>query len=481
MSKEYNEKSHYDFELRLIQEVIKKLNNYISTMGGTKISFLAFDGVAPVAKMDQQKTRRYKSCYEKKYKEIESVWETSAITPGTLFMKKLERALREVYDKNKNIHLAFSDPGEGEHKIFDYIRNHGVLSGNTIIYGLDSDLIMLSLQNSDYCEQLFLYREMPEFIESLDNSLKPNEMYMINIELFKTYLAFYLNNEKTPVNKNDEMCRIRDYIFICFLLGNDFLPHFPCINLRRNGIDFVMESYVYAVSNCRSYIINNDVINWKVFRKMIIEMAKHEHSYLKDEYDTKNKQSKRYFPQNTQEEKDTWFSHQPLIYREKECYIDPESMCWQGRYYYALFDLENEDQIKNICMNYLEGMEWTYKYYSKGCVNWRWHYKYNYPPLLEDLQKHIPYFNESLIENQKFNPVNSVVQLCYVLPYDNKLWNNILHDQVRKQLEEIYKKYSDVSEPEFEWAFCKYFWESHVVFKNYPSIDDIEKNLELQI
>merc|ERR1711871_1478863 len=88
---------YYELEKLLIKAIISKLNKYMAEIGGStcQLFFLAFDGVAPVAKMEQQKTRRYKSKYEKEYfnKDDENSWDTCAITPGTVFMNVLERAL----------------------------------------------------------------------------------------------------------------------------------------------------------------------------------------------------------------------------------------------------------------------------------------------------------------------------------------------------------------------------------------------------
>ena len=112
----------------------------------------------------------------------------------------------------------------------------------------------------------------------------------------------------------------------------------------------------------------------------------------------------------------------------------------------------------------MEALEWTMKYYTSGCPDWRWCYKYNYPPLLSDLMNFIPYFNSDFIQNKSSNPVSEMVQLCYVLPRQSL---QFLPEKLYKALvREKMHLYS--SECEFSWAYCKYFWESH---PNLPYID----------
>jgi 5'-3' exoribonuclease 2 len=115
-------------------------------------------------------------------------------------------------------------------------------------------------------------------------------------------------------------------------------------------------------------------------------------------------------------------------------------------------------------MNYLEGLEWTMKYYTEGCPHWNWCYKYNYPPLLEDLMKYIPYFETTFIGENDFKPVSPLVQLCYVLPKQSL---NLLPDKLYKVLKNEHQEWYK-NDCEFIWAFSKYFWESHVEL---PEID----------
>ena len=86
--------------------------------------------------------------------------------------------------KNANIIVSGTDDvGEGEHKIFNYIRDNynKYIDSTTIIYGLDADLIMLTLLHLKYCNNLFLFRETPYFINNIDKTLVSNKMYVMDI------------------------------------------------------------------------------------------------------------------------------------------------------------------------------------------------------------------------------------------------------------------------------------------------------------
>ena len=180
-----------NFERKLISWVCEKIVYYINLINPSHNVLIAFDGVAPVAKLEQQRNRRYKTWHTNNFvsdeETLEEKWDTTAITPGTKFMEELNKGIRNYFDnkfKNLNIMVSGSQNyGEGEHKIFKYIRDNRKYhyDTNTIIYGLDADLIMLTLIHTKISENLYLFRETPHFITTIDNTLVPEENYVLDI------------------------------------------------------------------------------------------------------------------------------------------------------------------------------------------------------------------------------------------------------------------------------------------------------------
>ena len=461
---EYNMDDN-NFERKLVNWVSERITYYIDLIQPTQRVLIAFDGVAPVAKLEQQRNRRYKTWFTKEYvsnKETKKSWDTTAITPGTNFMDILCAGINNHFKnkyKNLQIIISASDKyGEGEHKIYQYIRDERRYhyDTNTVIYGLDADLIMLTLIHTKISPNLYLFRETPHFISSVNSNLLPDEHYVLDIY----ELGQKLNEQMSPNQDKDCIC---DYIFLCFLLGNDFMPHFPALNIRTNGITILLETYHFLFKKGESILTNNKIC-WKNLRILIEELAKHEEQFALDEMKQREKHEnnlkKKLF--KTLEEE---LNAQPMCDRKLEKYINIGETGWQQRYYKELFGIEITDiRRKQICINYLEGLEWNLKYYTSGCPDWKWKYNYKYPPLLEDLYKYIPYFDTTFIENKEAAPVKPLVQLAYVLP------RNSLHLLPHNIYEKLVTEYKDWYRLDYEivWAYCKYFWESHIVS---PHID----------
>ena len=458
----------------LIKNVITKITLYATIVCPTSKIIVSFDGVAPVAKLEQQRSRRYKSWFQnmisnKIFNKESGKWSTTAITPGTSFMKQLNKEITSHFSTTKipyvpaKVIVSTSDEvGEGEHKIFSYIRNNTTHKNeNTVIYGLDADLIMLAINHLPLCKNIYLFRETPEFIKSIDSSLEPNDNYLFHISLLANNIVHDMQ-QSVNFSDQDKHRRLHDYIFLCFLLGNDFLPHFPAVNIRSGGIDKLLQHYKNSIGNKQQFIINKNTIIWKNFRRLIESLANCEQEYIKKEHNMRNGRERKMNEGKIEKVAETQydrFQSIPCFEREVEHYINPNKDDWRHRYYKTLFDIEpNPERIRQICTNYLEGLEWTYKYYNTDCPDWRWTYKYNYPPLLSDLLKHIPYFDTQFIKDNNNTAVEQKVQLCYVLPrHSLSLLPYKLYNILQSKYIDYYPEQS-----EFEWSYCRYFWESHV-------------------
>ena len=470
-----------NIEKYIIDQVYIKIINYIKILSPKGKIFIAFDGVAPIAKLEQQRNRRYKSQYETEQfnKTKKPIWDKAAITPGTRFMNKLNKYIKTKTEKTKNIIFSGSDePGEGEHKMFQYIRDNADIFSNstTIIYGLDADLIMLSLLHNKYVKYMYLFRETPEFIKSIDKSLEPNKEYLLNINKLRNIIVNELKCDNASIHISDEENIIEDYTFLCFLLGNDFLPHFPSLNIRTSGIYTILSEYQKIKrENPKFRIIENAQIVWKNFKFFINNLSKIEYNLIIKEYSVRDKRQKHMLyninkkADKTEKDYKQEYLMTPIIDRRIEEYINIYEPKWENRYYKILFDIEiDKIRKKQISINYLEGLEWVYKYYTQGCYDWEWKYNYHYPPLLNDLIDFIPFFNEEFISKKDENPILPIHQLMYVLP-SNSL--NLLPKKVFEKITINKKEWYDYNS-NFKTAFCTYMWEAHAILPHI-NIDEI--------
>ena len=462
---EYASVDAHAFESKVIDVYIDNISQLIRRVSPNNVVYIAFDGVAPFAKMEQQRTRRYKSNYMNSLNGSTSVstWNTSAITPGTAFMntlsKRMEHAFahQEMHFGVKRIIVSGSnDAGEGEHKITDFMRKHGSANQTVALYGLDADLIMLSMFHLKYYKNIYVFREAPEFIKNsiqieLGNSA--DNLYFLDIAAFSDRLLGEMDC------KFYDKQRIYDYVFMCFILGNDFLPHFPAMNIRTQGIQCLMDIYRLNIGceQNRFLISREGRIQWKNVGVLIREIAKREHELLKNEYFVRDKFDKyQYSHPKTDKDKDDLLQNCPVIYRAEEKYICPDESGWERRYYKSLLP---DASLPQLCNNYLEGLEWTFKYYSTGCPDWKWKYNYHYPPLFKDLVGYVPHFDTDFIQDNNSAQLSPYAQLSYVLPAKQL---DLLPEKISRFLR---TNYSDLYPEtyEFQWAFCRYFWEAHPI------------------
>ena len=466
--------------------VCKKILYYASLVNPTNVLFIALDGVAPVAKLSQQRTRRIKTklisnIENQLLNKNESKWDSTQITPGTPFMKGLNDYMRKYFGSVQmkcKIILSLSDvPGEGEHKLCHHIRSSTKYTETSVIYGLDADLIMLGLLHLKYNKSVYLFRETPHFIRQLKTDLNPDELYYLSMN----DLSLRVAKDMLCTDETNTQDAINDYVFLCFILGNDFIPHHPGVNIRTNGIQIILDVYTTYMDNvpieftCKRIIDESNNINWKCFKLFLKYLVDEEQNYMEHEYTLRNKVEKRYIPNNTDDEKLQKLNMLPSTNRKVEHYIHSSDDNWQPKYYDTLFDVEYIDvRLQQICTNYLEALEWTWKYYTEKCYNWRWSYNYDYAPLFQNVISYIPYYNHSFMKEDDRKAIKDVTQLIYVLPKES---HYLLPTTIQSKMNQ-YPQWFDNEKITFKWHYCKYLWESHITLPE-MDIDYIEKHLSV--
>ncbi|KAF8639701.1 hypothetical protein AX17_000963 [Amanita inopinata Kibby_2008] len=320
----------------MMVEIFKYTERVVNMVRPRKLLFMAIDGVAPRAKMNQQRSRRFRSAQEAKEKEEarkEAVamweamgktvsdeeknkvaWDSNAITPGTPFMDLLASSLRYwVVQKTntdpgwKNVQVLISDasvPGEGEHKIMDFIRRQRVNPGhdpNTkhVIYGLDADLIMLALATHEphfrvLREDVFANDTKPnacricgqeghyaaqctgEKAEIQKKSAPDKKPFIfLDVAILREYLEYELYLPHAPFPFDVEQA-IDDWVLLIFFVGNDFLPHLPSLEIREGAIDTLLKIWKQELPRMGGYLTNHGQIELSRAQIILEGLAKRE-------------------------------------------------------------------------------------------------------------------------------------------------------------------------------------------------------------
>ncbi|KAG2447716.1 hypothetical protein HYH02_007176 [Chlamydomonas schloesseri] len=268
----------------MMLKVFDYLDKLVQIVRPQKLLFMAIDGVAPRAKMNQQRSRRFKSAMERLKNEEEQrrkgevvpedAFDSNCITPGTEFMARLGKHLRffirrkmaddPLWQKPNVVFSGHEVPGEGEHKIMEYIRwekRQPSYQPNQrhCMYGLDADLIMLSLVTHEphFC----LLREVVSYTgqnrgqparEVLDNPCAEN-FIMFQIGLLREYFELEFGCIKLPFPLDLERI-VDDYVLMCMLVGNDFLPALPTLDIAEGALNKLMDLYKEVLPSLGGYL-----------------------------------------------------------------------------------------------------------------------------------------------------------------------------------------------------------------------------------
>ena len=473
---------------KLFEKMVKRIIDYIDYLirltNPKRFVYISIDGVAPVAKINQQRMRRFgyvnnyrNEIYKKNGIDVNESWSNIVITPGTTFMYDLHNALLAYYKNHitsntdaqrtyKIIYDSYLTPGEGEHKILQHLKTNTSIDENdaTVIYGLDADLIFLSMASQ--VPNIYLLREASHFKRGDDENVDENAIEQellyadidfakksINNEFNEYYNKFITetNNDMfgAPVENDtdhkktsnlDKFNFTNDYIFICYFLGNDFLPHLPSIDIAMEGMETLFNAYidVFQLLGRNIITIEEKTCDISIDNEFLIEFIKLIAMKEEDFF-------KRTLPENMyrhnqkrcfeidKHKKDIW-----RVENLKDVKINDdvrlgigEASEWKFRYYSHYFKTSEHmnEIVDRVCHNYIEGLLWVARYYFEKCPSWRWQYKFTHAPFLSDILSYMN--NKEVMSDFNFNndePVDMYTQLVSIIP---AVYSDILPDGLR--------------------------------------------------
>lgn len=358
-----------------------------------KTLVLCIDGTAPLAKQSQQRQRRFRSALE----NSNCPFDTCSISTGTEFLYNFSEYIDNFIKTClllKEIEVIFSSEsvaGEGEHKLLNFIRNNQHKDITFCIYSPDADLFMLAL--ATHHQKFFILRE--------DNY--ENTHYLIDIGKFRNDLLKFLYwngyNEKDAIN---------DFVFMCFLTGNDFLPHMYGVEIAEGSIEDMFEIYRQVGELYHKHLTKEKNNKIRFIRKSLSEFMKKLGNIAFDTLEEKQRHPET-------------FIRDELIEKYTFRQLDIVSLDTDGyriAFYEKYFDFsaKPKNDKKTICHEYLKGMNWVLNYYRFGVPDWNWRYPYSYAPLAFDVGLHTKTYSFSNNDYKQSEPTCQFIQLISILP-----------------------------------------------------------------
>lgn len=363
--------------------IFNYIDHLFSIIKPKKTFYMAIDGVAPRAKMNQQRARRFRTAYEAEInlkKAIENgdelpkedPFDSNSITPGTEFMAKLTENLKYFVHKKitedsrwANIEIVLSGhevPGEGEHKIQEFIR--AVRSQDDYdpnlrhcIYGLDADLIMLGLVSHD--PHFALLREEVTFgnrkTSSGPKDVTDQKFYLLHLSLVREYLELEFKEVEEQVDFEYDFEKVLDdFILIMYVIGNDFLPHLPDLHLNKGAFPLLLSTFKQSLLQSDGYINEEGKINLRRLNIWVHHLSEFEFENFEEREVDVEWFNKKLDDVSISGEKKRKKIGKLLILKEQKKlvgYIKPWLMEVSSQTVNDLIQLANEDKLPTLKLN----------------------------------------------------------------------------------------------------------------------------------
>lgn len=421
-------RSEEEVEDAFIQEIhheLTRICNKFCRDGGCQAVIICVDGVAPVAKMMQQRSRRFKASIMTG-SSSEGKIDRNSLSPGTRIMERIEKAIDFWGDsKDAPAGLEFINshhrvPGEGEHKIFTMLKQRSLQKPGfaNLIYGLDADFTMISLVSE--VKNIWLVRE-----EELKEGYVParaagsasgaaaatgsSERYypthsttLLSIDSLKKALKDnFMGSRGSRLSQLSD-----DFVCVMSLLGNDFVPRVPDVGdvgrwieqllttYRELGIPLTERSTMESGSSFPKIILKN-------FKTFLERLSEKESGNLVEIATTRFK-----------------YPHTMVIEcSERKTTIRGDSKTsvnipllkrrWYARTAACVEMASDNGAWENVrddmCLNFVKMVSWTLLYYGTQCEMSRTtFYPFHFAPFVSDLARMSVFKTSVLCERSIF-------------------------------------------------------------------------------
>lgn len=484
------------YEKELVKLVIKNTLELVNKVcKPSKLLYIAIDGPPPLAKMVQQRERRYMNVYKdnlfKKYEPTKYItgatYDKNRVTPGTTLMTLLNKEFTKIVKAGKfgKIAVVFDGsnvPGEAEHKYLKIIEEIDAAPNEKfVIISGDGDAILLSLRfpsKSIYimqsvansialqdlypAEQEYAYLDIKRFIDSLyDFYDGPQIGGKLKLSNGEKKLVAHFKQKTTPINSNHREKQKKDflidYVFMSFIEGNDFAKPIFFLKYKEDNMRTPLSIYRFQRKynpNFRLIYFRNGqaYINQQNFAAIINRLAKIEEEKISEiKYRIEKKISRPSFQKNNKppslEHKlytnQDHILHADFVKQYDFLFNNKSFQEFKNKYYeYFWNEPSTPENITAICKNYLDILLFNIRYYYGTGLSWTLNYHAVAAPLPSDLanflQKNPKYYDN--LQFEEGEPVHPLVLLAYVMP-PQSMKEGVIPKKYRDTLLKKYPEY----------------------------------------
>jgi 5'-3' exonuclease len=276
------------------------------------------------------------------------------------------------------------------------------------MYGLDADLIMLGMVTHE--QHFTLLRERQRFQrgkfaprsargkgggggadggDGRTTRADDDDFVFLELELLRQLLS---GTMRPNVGADalgfewEEERAVDDFVFMCMLVGNDFIPGLPHLSVEDGALNKMLRTYTDLLPSLGGYLTDKDQLHFERFERFVRALSRNEQAH----FEMKAGNVARRAGDN-----------QPKLNHKRKYYLEKLGM-----------HPRDTEGLRRLVTSYLEGLCWCLHYYHKGCRSWSWYYPDFYAPLASDLTDLDGY----TVELEMGTPFPPIAQLLAVLP-----------------------------------------------------------------